>query len=92
MIKLVKFKEYLDKDKNAKSGPPISIKASDLDKNFSMLQIAEGKKGIYKTEIDEQHGTTLVFKANNVEVGWQEINVCQNGSPKKMTILATEPY
>jgi hypothetical protein len=92
MIDLVKFKQYLSGGSGDKSGPPVSIRASDLDKNFTNLTPIPDKFGIYKVEGENNRGWSLVFRANNRSVSWREIDICVNGEPKKMLVLASEPY
>jgi hypothetical protein len=88
MIDLVKFQDFLGK--TSKDGPPISIRASDLDQNFSALRIEDSTRGLYKCDFSKQ-GTELVFRAGNVATLWYTLTVCVNGVPKTMQVLGTEP-
>jgi hypothetical protein len=89
MISLVKFKDLLAG--NSKSGPPVSIRAGDLDGNFQALTILPDKYGIYEPEF-KKDGTQLTFLAQKKEVSWREISICVNGTAKKMMVLGTDPY
>lgn len=89
-MNLIKFRDYLGKKGDGKS-PPSVIKAKDLDDNFGMLQLLPDKLGIYKVNSTEK-GSTLNFTAVNRSVSWIEIDICVNGTAKKMMVLGTEPY
>ena len=86
---LIKFKDQLQG--SGKNGPPVSIRAADLDSNFKICLLAPDKKGIYKVTKSE-NGQELEFMARNLPVDWREIDVCVNGVAKKMLVLASEPY
>ena len=88
-MQLIKFRDFLGK--GGKSGPPVSIRAADLDANFQSLAIAPDKLGIYQVLMTE-NGQEISFTANNRSVGWQELTICVNGTPKKMLVLGTDPY
>ena len=89
-MNLIKFRDYLGKKGDGKS-PPSVIKAKDLDDNFSMLQLNPDKLGVYKVEKTDK-GSSLKFNARNRDARWIEIDVCDNGNPKKMMVLGTNPY
>jgi len=86
MMPLVKFKDYL-----ATKAGLTSIKASDLDGNFSAVSVVDDKYGIYKSEYSKD-GTQIVFKAQNRSVRWIEIDICVDGAAKKMMVMGTDPY
>jgi hypothetical protein len=88
MIPLIKFQDYLGKP--SKSGPPVSIKASDLDGNFAAVKIQDSTRGLYKCDFSKE-GTELVFRAGNVATLWYTLTVCVNGVPKTMQVLGTKP-
>jgi hypothetical protein len=89
-MSLIKFRDYLGKKGDGKS-PPSVIKAKDLDDNFAMLELIPDKFGIYKVEKSEK-GSTLSFTAANRAVRWIEIDICVDGTAKKMMVLGTDPY
>lgn len=86
---LVKFRDLL-KGKG-KDGPPVSIRASDLDSNFEQLQVIPPENGLYNPVMTSK-GTRLDFKAGSLGVRWVEISVCADGVMKKMLVLGTDPY
>jgi hypothetical protein len=88
-MKLVIFKDYLGN--NSKTGSPVSIKADDLDRNFKMCFLLPDDQGIYKISSTEQ-GSNLYFEAYGLAATWQEIDICVDGTPKKMMVLGTDPY
>jgi len=89
MIDLIKFQDYLGRTTTG-SNPPVSIKASDLDDNFTAVKIQDSTRGLYKCDFSKQ-GTELVFRAGNVATLWYTLTVCVNGVPKTMQVLGTEP-
>lgn len=89
-MNLIKFRDYLGKKGDGKS-PPSVIKAKDLDDNFAMLQITPDKLGVYKVDKTDK-GSTLKFTATTRDARWIEIDICDNGTPKKMSVLGTDPY
>jgi len=90
MINLIKFKSYLSSG-GGKSGPPVSISAKDLDDNFSALTPISDKFSLYKVDFT-QGGYTIGFQSDGRPALWRELNLCVNGTPKKMKVLGTEPY
>jgi hypothetical protein len=89
-VNLIRFRDYLGKKSDGKS-PPSVIKAKDLDDNFAMLQLNPDKFGIYQVEKSDK-GSTLKFRAANRDALWVEVDICENGVPKKIKVLATNPY
>jgi len=89
-MNLIKFRDYLGKKGDGKS-PPSVIKAKDLDDNFGMLQLLPNRLGIYTVEKTSE-GSALNFTAGNRAVFWQEIDVCVDGTVKKMMVLGTAAY
>jgi len=89
---LIIFKKYLSSPA-AKGGlgSPVSIRASDLDNNFQALTLIPSEKAVYDTNYSKL-GTELIFKANEMNAKWIELDVCVSGVPKKIMVLATDPY
>ena len=92
---LVKFRDYLKSSlTKGSSEPPVSIKAKDLDDNFAATTLIESKDTtdkVYKIKYAKE-GKSIEFICGDKKVKWQEIDICVNGTPKKMKVLGTEPY
>jgi hypothetical protein len=90
MISLVKFAKYLSQGAG-KTGSPITISAKDLDGNFEALTPVPDKLGIF-TPMFEKSGYYFQLKAGGKDVAFREINICVDGTAKKMMVLGTDPY
>lgn len=91
MIKLVKFIKYLGRSGKGNE-PPTSIKAQDLDDNFSAVTVSDSSRGVYKCDYLVA-GTELVFRnQDKVEAAWQDITIKDGqGYANKFSVLATPP-
>lgn len=77
---LVLFKNYLLAGANGgKSGPPVSIKADDLDKNFRRL-----------TPVLDSKAPLFTFTEQGLIPSTFDVDICVNGSPKKYRIIAAQ--
>jgi hypothetical protein len=87
---LVKFRNYL----SAGSRGTRTIKADDLDWNFKNSTVIDSQSvgmPIYSAQYNSE-GTELIFSANGRKAAWIEIDICVDGTAKKMMVLGTEPY
>ena len=89
IISLIRFKDYLSRNSKG-GGPPVSIKAQDLDDNFQAVTLKNSSRGTYRCEW-QKDGTELVFRAGDTPASWQTITVCVNGAPATLKLLGTPP-
>ena len=85
---LVQFKDYLSggKPSGGSSAPPATIKAADLDNNFSRLVLMDDPTGkIFKVEVTES-GQKLTF-----QLTLQPLTVCIGGTNRTMYVLGLPP-
>jgi hypothetical protein len=88
---LVVFRQYLNTPSSKGSAaPPVSIKASDLDKNFQVVNLLPSEQGVYDAQYTDK-GTQLIFMYKDKPAYWQKISLCVNGTYKEMMVLATDP-
>lgn len=78
---LVKFKEQLSGEDE--KSPPYALRASDLDKNFALLQLKkpDGNNSPYEILRPSSEGFTLQ--------GARIFDVCENGQPVKYRVFAS---
>jgi hypothetical protein len=75
---LILFKDYLTAATgSATAGPPISIKADDLDKNFRRVCIVDANQESPLFSITESGTIPKVV----------ELDICVNGVPQKMRVI-----
>ena len=87
---LVSFKKQLS-GRGSNSNPPYVIRAADLDENFTRSSLTTEADSVYVVKYTNT-GELIRFECDGKQAKWVELDVCVNGVPKKMMVLATDPY